>query len=410
MSMQSDLANPELGYSDEGVNLSDANSYRSAMLPFGAASALPPFAYRSKVFSELESEKIWTRSWVVIGLLQQIPKPGDLLPYTLGFHGIHVQRNADGTISARMNRHQHGGCRFVPVQCRTGEQTKCSITSCNYTRDADVMPGGESGENTDLMYKFAGLTPERLSPVKCETWGPFIFVNLDPECEPLAKQIGDVTPGLEVLLDVPLALRSKLWLDFKCNWKLMGAAVSESTVALSSLAGSAAAETVAQHASGDFVADWLADGGATPVLSHPRTSHSTLSWLFPNVLLVVCSTHVVVVLLQATGMRRVLCRMFVLTAAETDFTPDIEAEVARLSYAWIAFFRERGARAESLHEAATLQGTDARPGTSASDVPLEHNFASYLLNRFVISRVCMEHHYYWTAPIMDAAALLRGLR
>ncbi|MBN9281870.1 MAG: ring-hydroxylating oxygenase subunit alpha, partial [Hyphomicrobium denitrificans] len=76
MSMQVDLRNPELGYFDEGMNLSDAAVYRDACLPFGQATKLPPVAYRSKVFLELESEKVWTRSWVAIGLQQQIPNAG----------------------------------------------------------------------------------------------------------------------------------------------------------------------------------------------------------------------------------------------------------------------------------------------------------------------------------------------
>ena len=78
MSMQADLRNPELGYFDEGMKLSDASVYASACRPFGLATTLPPVAYRSKAFLELENEKIWTRSWAVIGLLQQIPKPGEI--------------------------------------------------------------------------------------------------------------------------------------------------------------------------------------------------------------------------------------------------------------------------------------------------------------------------------------------
>jgi len=384
MSMQADLRNPELGYFDEGLTLTSASIYQQACLPFGAATTLPPVAYRSKVFLELENEKVWTRSWVVIGLLQQIPRPGDLLPLTLGFHGIHVQRQADGTIAARMNRHQHGGCRFVPEQCRTGAQTKCSITSCNYTRDADVMEGGENGEDTDLMYKFVGLVPERLAPVRCEVWGPFIFVNLDPECEPLSEYLGDLPDVLGSVFATAMTLTGKQWIDFQCNWKMVGRAFT----------GIGTAQPV-----------WPADA-SRPLRTYAESeavipaigSNVRLLWLFPNMLLAVGSDHVAVVLLQATGIAKTLSRCFLLSP------PGTHSRFAE----WVSFLKANGAVAEEMHREHVRLGTSSRPGTSADDLPLEDNHCVHALNRFLAHRVQLEHHYYWNAPIMDAAMLMRG--
>lgn len=407
MSMQADLMNPELGYSDEGLQLADPAVYEDASKPFGLATRLPPVAYRSKVFSELENEKIWTRSWVVIGLLQQIPNPGDLLPFTLGFHGIHVQRNRDGTISARMNRHQHGACRFVPVQCRTGTQTKCSITSCNYTRDADAMPAGPDGENSDEMYKFVGLVPEKLSTVKCETWGPFIFINLDPACGPLSDQIGNLMPRLSGVFDGKLAIRAKLWLDFKCNWKTMGASFMETAIPAPGDGDDDGGATFAEGLGGPH---WINAGQAlTPLSALVAERGLKLFWIFPNVLLAAGPTHVTVILLQATSMGKTLCRFYLLTNAD-EIGSEADASAGRFAYDWISILKAIGTSAEAMHDDAILHGTPSRPETVAGDLPVETNFASYMLNRFAIRRICTEHHYYWTAPIMDAAALMRGVR
>jgi hypothetical protein len=391
MSMQADLRNPEFGYFDEGLKLTDARIYQQACLPFGVASTLPPVAYRSKVFLELENEMVWTRSWVVIGLLQQIPRPGDLLPLTLGFHGIHVQRQADGAIVARMNRHQHGGCRFVPEQCRTGAQTKCSITSCNYTRDADVMEGGENGENTDLMYKFVGLVPERLSPVKCETWGPFIFVNLDPECGSLSEYLGDLPEALEPDIRKPLTLIGKQWLDFRCNWKMVGSAIT---------------------GIGTPPPDWVAGTCETPrTYAETKTAHAVLEpnlklfWLFPNMLLMIGRDHIAAVLLQAAGIGKTLARCFLLTSA-----PEARSTVPEPFAEWISLLRASGAVAENMHREQVLLGTSSRPGTTADNLPREDNHCVHALNRFLAHRFQLEHHYCWNAPIMDAAMLTRGSR
>ena len=413
MSMQSDLRNPELGYFDEGMNLTDASSYGSVCREFGQASILPPVSYRSKVFSELENEKVWTRSWVAVGLLQQIPNPGDLLPFTIGFHGIHVQRNRDGTILARMNRHQHGGCRFVPEQCRTGTQTKCTITSCNYTRDSDVMSAGENGENTDLMYKFIGQVPERLAPVKCETWGPFIFVNLDPACGPLADYLGHLTDQIGPCMEGHLTLKAKKWLDFQCNWKIAGAVftgVARPPAGPPQVVGEDGSATYAQAVvpadigiedSGDAAPQILSGKPASPL------EDMKLFWLFPNVLLVVGRRHLAITLLQATGAGKCLYRFFLLTSESGANDVNDEGTRAVLYERWLSFLRANGAAAEAMYRDAVQWGTSNRPGTAIRDLPVEENYSSYLLNRFLVSKIRLEHRYYWNAPIMDAAMTMR---
>ncbi len=400
MSIQADLQNPELGYHDEGMSLTDPGLYESTRQAFGLATSLSPVAFRSKTFLELESEKVWTRSWAAIGLLQQIPRSGDLLPFTLGFHGLHVQRNNDGTVAARMNRHQHGGCRFVPVQCRTGMQTKCSITSCNYTRDADAMSAGESGENTDEMFKFAGLVPEKLHPVKFECWGPLILVNLDPASGQLADQLGAMLPQLPSWFQGPHSIRAKLWLDVKANWKEMGAVFMD---------GAEIDVRVPDGQCPDFATgtfDVASESGSGLLLSAlGGKPHVSLFWAFPNLLIAASDDHALVVILQSTAPGKTLCRLFLIAP---DDLP--EKRAAGLSFAWIDRFKNRVARAETLHQDHALHGTASRPGTKLSEQPRENLRGSYLLNLFLSLRLCTEHKYYWTAPIMDAAMLMRGVR
>ena len=113
MSMKADLLNPELGYYDQGFNFTSSKTYEDVIKKFGKAKKFHNLAYTSRVFMELENEKMWTRGWIPIGLTQQIPSLCDLLPYTLGFDGVHAQREHDDAIEVRLNFHQHGGCRFV---------------------------------------------------------------------------------------------------------------------------------------------------------------------------------------------------------------------------------------------------------------------------------------------------------
>ena len=106
-----------------------------------------------------------------------------------------MQRDEEGLIG-RYNLAQHGGCRFVPAQCQTGSKTKCSFTSCGYSRDRGVVAVDELGDNTPAMRQYLGFRPERLLPVRVESAGLLLFVNLDPEARPLAERLGDTAETL----------------------------------------------------------------------------------------------------------------------------------------------------------------------------------------------------------------------
>ncbi len=390
MSLQIDLLHPDLGYFDEGFDLTDPQTYAPTQGPFGTAHALPPFAYRSKVFSELENEKIWTRSWVAIGLLQQIPNTGDMLPFTLGFQGIHIRRNADGSISAWFNRHQHGGCRFVPEQCRTGKQTKCTITSCNFTRDAHVMSVREDGEDSPEMYKFAGIDPSKLIAVNCQTWGPFIFVNLDPEAGPLEDDLPEALQRLGARKPEALSLLDHQWLDFSSNWKCYGSAFADAGDAMAAAPrqpdGTAAGVTARAVKSADFA---LCGDGRDGI---------ELIWMFPNLLLAVNGAVVTAAVMQSTGMANTLCRVSVLGAAE-DASDDAQP--------WMSALRKVGARAEADHSEQAAWGTSSRPETIDEQPGTETRFSRHLIEKYVIGRTLETHILQWSAPIMDARMMQR---
>ena len=390
MSMQSDLRNPELGYFDEGLDLTSTKIYANLNLPFGEARDLPSVAHRSKVFSELENEKVWTREWVAVGLTQQIPNAGDLLPITIGFHGIHVQRNVDGTLSARLNRHQHGGCRFVPEQCRTGNQTKCTINSCNYTRDSDIIIADENGEQTDAMYKFIGLVPERLISVKCDTWGPFIFVNLDPESSSLSKTIDNFSNHVGNIFEQDWFLLEKKWVDFSSNWKSVGASL--------------VANMVKGHTNPE-IEDDINDSQIQ--FSHyiPTDERDCLSlrrgkisWLFPNLIMVTSLDVIAVALLQSTGPSRCLVRGFIL---QRDATKKSGVDD------WFNYLFSTKIVAEQMHQELINWGTSSQPDTHSEMLPIQNDYNKYLLNRFLSKKLTQNHKYYWNAPIMDAAMTMR---
>ena len=250
-------------------------------LPASTGGAFDVAAFRGLDFARAEDDAIWTREWVCVGSVLDIPAAGDLLPFTVGDHAIHVQRLPDGGFAGRFNKAQHGGCRVVPLQCQQGAKTPCSFTSCGHSLDRPAIAAGELGEGTPEMYQYLGLRSERLLPVRTAVWGPLLFVSLDPHgpsFEPTARALTAVLPAWS---DVQADSHRSRWIACDANWKL---------VAQYLLAASATS------ASGE-VALCRADAGGRAAL------------LFPNLVLVSSAAGCCAVVLQPVSLTRTLCRV-----------------------------------------------------------------------------------------------------
>lgn len=344
------LHRPDLGFHDEGQDLSSTAFYAKALGRFGEAQVLPPTAFRSIQFSLLEDEVIWTRDWIAIGTMDDIPNDGDLLPFTVGTHGIHVQR-VGGELKARFNKAQHGGCRAIPLQCQTGKKTKCSFTSCGYSRDRDAIPARDLGNDTPEMQQYLGLRPERLLTAHVGTFGPLILVNLD------------LDPARNEAALRKLDNAGNIWgtkrnrsvagkLEFPANWKLLGQHL-------------AAGEGISESDDGSW---FLARGFVGGKAAH-------IAWLFPNLVLMSMAESTCAIVLQQTAIGQTLCRYFVYGSAEGNLFDFWSREIER-----------RAGNAAADHAATVRWGTDFRPETKGAALPLQDSPQGLWMQRMLARR------------------------
>lgn len=335
---------PDLGYQDEGLSLTDAATYAEACRDFGQALVLPHVAYRSLQFLYLEDESLWSRCWIPVGTRHEIPAKGDLLPFSLGYHGVHVQNMGEGRYAARFNLAQHGGCRVVPGQCQGGKRTACHFSSCGYSRDRGPIsaqsPEGENG----AMHQFVGLRPERLYPVQVGQLGALIFLNIDPDegHEPAAMP---VDPGLPLPATVAsgTALRAhREWREFHSNWKFAAQSLADCDEVLRT---------------GE---SWLS--GRRTALTGQRIS---VLWLFPNLVILTSGAESCVTVLQHTAIGQVLFRSEILS--ESPVSP------GRIAF-WQAELQAAGTAAVALQNAVpvkpALDPEDAAPALQRSEAAL----------------------------------------
>jgi hypothetical protein len=344
---------PDLGYYDEGQDLAGAAFYADAIGSAGAARVLPSAAFRSLSYTLLEDEAVWTRDWICVGSHEAIPDVGDLLPFTIGTHGLHVQRAEDG-LNARFNKAQHGGCRMVPLQCQTGAKTKCSFTSCGYSRDRTAIPAGELGDGTPQMHQYLGLRPERLLTAHVRSWGPLIFVNLDVRPDAPEASLSELNRLGGFFGNDKCRSSAETWLEFLANWKLLG-----------------------QHlAAGDPVLEDM-DGGwilATGALSDGEPAR--FAWLFPNLVLIATASETCVAVLQQTAIGQTLCRIRIYGDASAD----------RVEF-WTAEINARAASAVQEHLALSRWGTQFRPETLNAALPVQRDPHGLWMQRVLAARV-----------------------
>ncbi len=342
---------PDLGYSDEGLDFADPDSFARQRRPFGEARTFPRAAYRSMQFLYLEDEALWTRAWIPVGTVHEIPGEGDLLPFTLGYHGVHLQRMSGGTFEGRFNLAQHGGCRVVPTQCQQGKRTSCSFTSCGYSRDRGPMPAGEGHDDQRTMYQYVGLRPERLHPVQVARRGALLFLNIDPD----PRQEPPAETMLPPLVSRPDATRVHgEWIEFEANWKFAGEAL-------------AAVDTVTD----------ATDEGLRGMRETDDGSQLDIRWVFPNAVILSTRIDACVVVLQHTAIGQTMFRVEILS--DRPMTED------RLAF-WRGELSTAGARAKraqaKIPTKAALDPADPAVLMPIQEDPAAWWFQNRLIDRF----------------------------
>lgn len=342
---------PDLGYRDEGLNLNNPRTFDTVRQTFGRATELPRVAYRSLQFLYLEDEAIWTREWVPIGTIHEIPDEGDILSFTLGYHGVHVQRMEGGHLEARFNMAQHGGCRMVPTQCQQGVRTNCSFTSCGYSRDRAPISKVKGQDDIRTKYQYLGLRPERLHSVNVAQVGSLIFLNINPNGVD-AEMVSDL--NLPEPVTRPDAVRAyRQWLEFDANWKFSGQMLARSDELLAS-------------------SNRVMDGHRTAL----DGSQIDIQWIFPNLILLTQGAETCAIMLQHTAITKTLFRIEILS--DSPFDED------RLAF-WQCELMNAGAGAETLQDAIPANAS-CDPDSDIVADRIQYQIAAWWAHIALVSR------------------------
>jgi glycine betaine catabolism A len=191
-------------------------------------STLTPQALRREYYTaasifENEFERIFSKRWVCIGRADQIPNPGDYFLQQIGSENLIITRNRDGQPRAFHNVCRHRGTQICEeTQGKFRNSIQCPYHAWTYSLDGKLIGAPNMTNAADFIKQ-----DYPLYGVQIEIWQGFLFVNLDPETEPLSETVAAINPLITDWKIGNLKMARRIVYEVNANWKLLAENYSE---------------------------------------------------------------------------------------------------------------------------------------------------------------------------------------
>lgn len=183
---------------------------------------IPAEAYISEDYARAEQDKLWRKVWLQAGRVEDIPEVGDFITYDILTDSVLIVRSGPDSIEAFHNVCPHRGRRLVDPApgARNARGTRRNFI-CGY----HGWTFGLDGENAYVEHQEdwqGALCNGRadLGRVNVDTWGGWLWINLDPDCGPLRDYLEPAATMLDPYELQNMRARWRKWVIFDCNWKV----------------------------------------------------------------------------------------------------------------------------------------------------------------------------------------------
>jgi Rieske 2Fe-2S family protein len=188
----------------------DVGEHLSASTPPGA------FYTDANVLRE-EIERFFCRAWLNIAHEAELPNPGDFVTREIGDESILVIRGTDGKVRAFYNVCRHRGTRLVADPSGTNlRSVVCPYHAWTYSTEGALVGAPHTEDLKEFSRDAYGLFP-----VPLETWGGFVWMNLDPDARPMRETMGGFLGDFDRFGLSNLRLARRKVYDIQANWKIL---------------------------------------------------------------------------------------------------------------------------------------------------------------------------------------------
>jgi phenylpropionate dioxygenase-like ring-hydroxylating dioxygenase large terminal subunit len=179
------------------------------------SETLPSDWYVDPGHLEGELERVFDRSWQYAGPAELVAEPGTYLTTRAGRVPIVVTRDTAGGLNAFVNVCRHRGAEVARERNGKRNSLQCHYHAWTYGLDGRLRaaPRTDGLDLSEIALPRAGVG----------VWGPFVFVNPEPDAAPLEDALGElpaIVADAGIQLDVVRPRRSASY-EIEANWKLV---------------------------------------------------------------------------------------------------------------------------------------------------------------------------------------------
>jgi phenylpropionate dioxygenase-like ring-hydroxylating dioxygenase large terminal subunit len=195
---------------------------REAAVPDLGTDPIAVSRYVDPAFARLEEQHLWPRIWQMACREEEIPAAGDMVVYRVAGRSLLVVRQQDGRIRAFHNSCLHRG-RMLATAAGHKREIRCPFHGMAWQIDG-------SFKHNPVEWDFPHWRGRNMSlpQAKVDTWGGFVFVNMDVNAIALDAVLGPLKDHLDryQLEESYIALHVQK--KVRCNWKVAAEAFMES--------------------------------------------------------------------------------------------------------------------------------------------------------------------------------------
>lgn len=170
--------------------------------------------YFSKEWHDREVENVWRKCWQLACREEEIPNVGDHIVYEIVHDSLIVVRTSPTEIRAYINSCLHRGT-LLRTEGGCVQSFRCPFHAWTWNLEGKLV---NMHQDWDLSH--VNADDMNLPQAQVGTWGGFVFINFDENCEPLTSYLENLPEHFD---SFDLDKRYKAAHVAKimpCNWKL----------------------------------------------------------------------------------------------------------------------------------------------------------------------------------------------
>ncbi|MBC2667523.1 aromatic ring-hydroxylating dioxygenase subunit alpha [Novosphingobium piscinae] len=177
---------------------------------------IPAAPYYDPAYFERERRAVFLTSWIHVGHACELPEPGAFVRRDLEFAraSLLIVRGNDGIVRAFHNVCPHRGTQLVEAAAGRQSRFSCPYHMWTFGPEGDLLSAPDFGA-FHLRKEDCGL-----KPVALQECAGLLFVNFDPQAQPLRDWLGDYAGRLEQMPVARATTFSEYTYEIAANWKL----------------------------------------------------------------------------------------------------------------------------------------------------------------------------------------------